>query len=113
MERSEIRGAVSPADSEFRIALRSIRATKNEDSFQNAASAREFLRAAKHRADRRLARSRENPGAAVVDAAQERLSRQALPGQPELRRYRRAEMLQVDLGCRRGNRSRGRHHSGA
>ncbi len=56
----------------------------------DAASARLVLRARQHRADRRVARSREDPGPAVVDAAQERISRQNLSGQSELRRYRRA-----------------------
>ena len=51
------------------------------------------LRARQHRADRRLARPGEDPGAAVVDAAQERISGQDLSDQSELRRYRRAEML--------------------
>src|SRR5216683_7926811 len=62
----------------------------------NAAPARLVLCARQHRPDRRVARSGENPGPAIVDAAQERVSRKTLSDQSQLRRYRRPEMLPVD-----------------
>ena len=65
-----------------------------------------------HRPDRRLARPRQDSGPAAVDAAQEPLSGQDLSDQSELRRYRRAEMLSVDIGCRPADRPRHRHHPG-
>ena len=73
----------------------------------------DVLRARQHRPDRRVARSGENSGPAVVDAAQERISGQDLSDQSKLRRYRRAEMLSVDRRCRAADRSCHRHHSGA
>ena len=100
--------SLRPADDECEA-----RANKNKRTIPHAASARHVLRARQHRADRRLARSGENPGPAVVDAAQERISGQALSDQSELRRYRRAEMLSLDRRGRAADRSRHRHHSGA
>ncbi len=76
----------------------------------HAASARQLLRPRQHRADRRLARSRKDPGPAAVDAAQERVSREDLSGEPELRRHRRARLLQIDRRDRRADRPCRRHH---
>src|SRR5258708_38168891 len=79
--------------------LRADPLARNDDKKRivpNAASARHLLCARQHRADRRLARSGENSGSAVVDAAQERISRKTLSDQSELQRYRRAEMLSLD-----------------
>src|SRR6185437_8418195 len=69
-------------------------ATKTTRTTSHAASARQLLCAGKHRADRRLARQGEDSRPPAVDAAQERLSGPDLSDQSELRRYRRAEVLQ-------------------
>src|SRR5258705_12222315 len=85
---------------------------KNKRIVLNAAPARQLLRPREHRADRRIARSGENTGPDIVDAAQERISGEDLSGLSQLRRYRWPEMILFDRRRRAAYRSRPCHHSG-